>query len=150
MSQIQTVGVWPVGLVGGLMVEKPICDRATNKVTGFNALWKPDRPFPLDMAGFAINLELILQYDKAWFSYDVQSGYQESEILRQMVTRDELQPLADHCTKVTKHTFTIVQRSIVISISKVYVWHTRTEPPQLNAEQVLRKKGQRSDFGIEV
>lgn len=131
MEKVQKVGVWPVGLVGGLMVEKPICDNVTNKVTGFNAAWKPDRPFPLDMAGFAINLTLLFDKKDALFSYDVQSGYQESEILRQIITRDQLEPLADCCTKV-------------------YVWHTRTEPPQLNVEQLLIKKGKRSNIDIEV
>lgn len=99
MEKIQKVGVWPVGLVGGLMVEKPICDDITNKVIGFNAAWKPDRPFPLDMAGFAINLRLLLENRDAQFSYDVQGGYQESEILRQIVTKDELEPLAGRCRK---------------------------------------------------
>lgn len=103
MQKIQKVGVWPVGLVGGLMVEKPICDNATNKVIGFNAAWKPDRPFPLDMAGFAINLELLFKHKDAWFSYEVQGGHQESEILRQLVTKDQLEPLADCCTKVSKY-----------------------------------------------
>lgn len=131
MEKVQKVGVWPVGLVGGLMVEKPICDNITNKVIGFNAAWKPDRPFPLDMAGFAINVQLLLENKAALFSFDVQGGYQESEILGQIVTRDELEPLADCCTKV-------------------YVWHTRTEPPQLNVEQLLIKKGKRSNAGIEV
>ncbi|XP_050599400.1 galactosylgalactosylxylosylprotein 3-beta-glucuronosyltransferase I isoform X2 [Bombus affinis] len=131
MEKIQKVGVWPVGLVGGLMVEKPICDNVTNKVIGFNAAWKPERPFPLDMAGFAINLRLLLEHKNAAFSYDVQGGYQESEILSEIVSRDELEPLADCCTKV-------------------YVWHTRTEPPQLNVEQLLIKKGKRSNVGIEV
>ncbi|XP_076752609.1 glucuronyltransferase I [Xylocopa sonorina] len=131
MVKIKKVGVWPVGLVGGLMVEKPICDNSTNKVIGFNAAWKPDRPFPLDMAGFAINLRLLLEHPDALFSYDVDGGYQESEILRQIVTRDELEPLADCCTKV-------------------YVWHTRTEPPHLNVEQILIQKGKRSNAGIEV
>ncbi|XP_043261562.1 galactosylgalactosylxylosylprotein 3-beta-glucuronosyltransferase I isoform X1 [Colletes gigas] len=131
MAKIQKVGVWPVGLVGGLMVEKPICDNVTNKVIDFNAVWKPDRPFPLDMAGFAINVTLLLENKEAEFSYDVQGGYQESEILKQIVTRNDLEPLADLCTKV-------------------YVWHTRTEPPQLNVEQLLIKKGKRSNAGIEV
>lgn len=131
MEKIQKVGVWPVGLVGGLMVEKPICDNSTNKVIGFNAAWKPDRPFPLDMAGFAINLTLLLENNNAMFSYDVQGGYQESEILMHIVKRDELEPLADCCTKV-------------------YVWHTRTEPPLLNVEQLLIRQGRRSNVGIEV
>ncbi|XP_006620861.1 galactosylgalactosylxylosylprotein 3-beta-glucuronosyltransferase I [Apis dorsata] len=131
MEKINKVGVWPVGLVGGLMVEKPICDNMTNTIIGFNAAWKPDRPFPLDMAGFAINLQLLLENKNAVFSYDVQGGYQESEILSQIITRKELEPLADCCTKV-------------------YVWHTRTEPPQLNVEQMLIKKGKHSNIGIEV
>lgn len=110
MEKVQKVGVWPVGLVGGLMVEKPICDNITNKVIGFNAAWKPDRPFPLDMAGFAINVQLLLENKAALFSFDVQGGYQESEILGQIVTRDELEPLADCCTKVSTNYFMVNRR----------------------------------------
>lgn len=98
MGKIKQVGVWPVGLVGGLMVEKPICEK--NKVIGFNAAWKPDRVFPLDMAAFAINLRVILDKGDAWFSFKTLGGYQETQFLEQMVTRDQLEPLADCCTKV--------------------------------------------------
>lgn len=100
MVKVKKVGVWPVGLVGGLMVEKPICDKETGKVTGFNAVWKPDRPFPIDMAGFAINLKIILEKKDAYFAYNIQSGFQESEILKKVTRRDELEGLADGCTKV--------------------------------------------------
>lgn len=31
------VGVWPVGLVGGLLVEKPVLDNDSNRVLGFNS-----------------------------------------------------------------------------------------------------------------
>lgn len=120
MRKIRKVGVWPVGLVGGLMVEKPICDNATNKVIGFNAAWKPDRPFPIDMAGFAINLKLLLENSHAVFSYDVQSGYQESEILRQIVTRDELEPLADSCTKVSISNWIAILSIILHSQSSTF------------------------------
>jgi galactosylgalactosylxylosylprotein 3-beta-glucuronosyltransferase 3 len=44
------VGVWPVGLVGTVSVEGPIVEN--NQVVGFNSAWKPERPFPLDMAGY--------------------------------------------------------------------------------------------------
>ncbi|XP_014229295.1 galactosylgalactosylxylosylprotein 3-beta-glucuronosyltransferase I-like [Trichogramma pretiosum] len=131
VAKVKRVGVWPVGLVGGLMVERPICDKATGKVTGFNAVWKPDRPFPIDMAGFGINLQVILEKKTALFAYDIQSGFQESEILKQVTTRDELEGLADGCTKV-------------------YVWHTRTQAPVLNTESILNKKGKSSNDGIEV
>lgn len=83
------------------------------KVTGYRSGWKPDRPFAIDMAGFAINLKLILSTKQAEFSYKMMKGYQESEFLSYFVKMEELEPLADNCTKV-------------------YVWHTRTEKPVVN------------------
>lgn len=125
------VGVWPVGLVGGLMVEKPILN-ANNEVVGFNAAWRPERPFPIDMAAFAISTDLLLKFTKAVFSYEVERGYQESEILRQITAREDLQPLANLCTKVL-------------------VWHTRTEKTKLVYEEKLIKSHKpRSDQGIQV
>eukprot|EP00099_Drosophila_melanogaster_P026404 NP_726910.1 GlcAT-I [Drosophila melanogaster] len=133
MSKIERgrVGVWPVGLVGGLMVERPLLTEDGTKVTGFNAAWRPERPFPIDMAAFAISMDLFIRNPQATFSYEVQRGYQESEILRHLTTRDQLQPLANRCTDVL-------------------VWHTRTEKTKLAAEEALLKKGQRSDGGMEV
>lgn len=119
------VGVWPVGLVGGLMVEKPILDY-NGLVTGFNSAWHPERPFPIDMAGFAIAVDLLLDNQDAKFSFSVQRGYQESEILRHVTTREELIPLANNCTEVL-------------------VWHTRTEEPKLSAEKKIK-----SDVDMEV
>ena len=48
------VGVWPVGIVGKLRYEGPICE--DGKVTKWFTAWKADRPFPLDMAGFSFHL----------------------------------------------------------------------------------------------
>ncbi|KAF2902547.1 hypothetical protein ILUMI_03647 [Ignelater luminosus] len=110
IAKVKKVGVWPVGLVGGLNAEAPIIDQQTGKVSGYRSGWKADRPFAIDMAGFAINLELILAKPHAEFSYKMEKGYQESEFLSYFTTKDELEPLADNCTKV-------------------YVWHTRTEKP---------------------
>lgn len=133
MNKIQRgrVGVWPVGLVGGLKVEKPVLDDK-GAVTGFNAAWRPERPFPVDMAGFAISGDLLVKFADAKFSFEVKRGYQESEILRQMTTVQTLQPLANNCTDIL-------------------VWHTRTETPKLDAETKLVKSGQQpSDLGMEV
>ncbi|KAF8776997.1 galactosylgalactosylxylosylprotein 3-beta-glucuronosyltransferase I-like [Argiope bruennichi] len=116
MRYTKTVSVWPVGLVGGLMVEKPIVKNG--KVVGWNTLWKKDRPFPLDMAGFAVNLKLILDHPEAAFSLSVPRGYQESKLLKDLIRVDQLEPKADNCTKVL-------------------VWHTRTEYPKLKQEWKL-------------
>jgi galactosylgalactosylxylosylprotein 3-beta-glucuronosyltransferase 3 len=75
-----------------MTLEKPIVEG--NKVVGFNSMWRPERPFPIDMAGFAISCDLLEAHPEAVFSYEVQKGYQESEILRHVTTREQLQPLA--------------------------------------------------------
>jgi len=112
MRKIDKVGVWPVGIVGGLIVETPIV-ALNGSVVGFNANWKPERLFPIDMAAFAVNLSLIIQHPEAKFSFDVPRGYQESHFLTNLgLTRRDLEPKADFC-------------------SKVYVWHTRTENSKL-------------------
>ncbi|ERL85680.1 hypothetical protein D910_03096 [Dendroctonus ponderosae] len=85
-----------------------------SKVTGYKSGWLPNRPFAIDMAGFAISLDLILEKTDANFSYQMAKGMQESEFLSYFTTKEELEPLADQCTKV-------------------YVWHTRTETPKINA-----------------
>jgi len=122
MRHTQGVSVWPVGLVGGLMVEKPkvgLDPEGNNKkvgVVGWDVAWGPERPFAIDMAGFAVNYDLFLNRPKAKFAYQVKRGYQETEFLRHLVSDlSELEPRADMCTKV-------------------YVWHTRTTRPDLKLE----------------
>ncbi|XP_075976849.1 galactosylgalactosylxylosylprotein 3-beta-glucuronosyltransferase I-like isoform X2 [Anticarsia gemmatalis] len=130
MRKVKKVGVWPVGIVGGMRVEMPVV--TDGKVSGFNAWWKPFRPFPIDMAGFAINATMFLDHPEAKFSRKVQSGFQESEILKYFTTTDELEPLADNCTKV-------------------YVWHTRTQKPSiLNPKKLKLKHPPIPDDHIEV
>lgn len=36
--EVEKVAVWPVGLVGGLLVEKPVLDKDDNRVMGFNSV----------------------------------------------------------------------------------------------------------------
>lgn len=82
------------------------------------------------MAGFAISCDLFESNPEAQFSYEVQKGYQESEILRHLTTRDQLQPLA---------------------VNRILVWHTRTENPKMDNELKLSKKSlPSSDTGVIV
>jgi hypothetical protein len=100
MRWVKTVGVWPVGLVGGVKVERPKIDH-NGRVSGWLTAWSPNRPYAIDMAGFAINLQRFLSRPNGKFAYEVQKGYQESELLRHFVdSLDELEPKADECTKV--------------------------------------------------
>ena len=62
--------------------------------------------FATDMAGFAINVNLILRHPEAAFPTRVRIGELEDVFLRQLVTRDELEPRAANCTQVGHPPFT--------------------------------------------
>ncbi|XP_053371560.1 galactosylgalactosylxylosylprotein 3-beta-glucuronosyltransferase 1 [Clarias gariepinus] len=127
MRSTQKVSVWPVAFVGGLRYESPKIN-TLGKVYGWSTVFDPHRPFAIDMAGFAVNLQLILSKPQAYFKLNgVKGGYQESSLLGELVTLSELEPKADNCTKVL-------------------VWHTRTERPVLVNEG---KKGF-TDFNVEI
>lgn len=92
--------MWPVAFVGGLRYESPKVN-AAGKVYGWKTVFDPHRPFAIDMAGFAVNLRLILQRSQAYFKLrGVKGGYQESSLLRELVTLNDLEPKAANCTKV--------------------------------------------------
>ncbi|XP_075449748.1 galactosylgalactosylxylosylprotein 3-beta-glucuronosyltransferase 1-like isoform X2 [Ascaphus truei] len=112
MRYTRRVSVWPVAFVGGLRYESPKVNSA-GRVVGWKTVFDPNRPFAIDMAGFAISLRLILEKPQANFKLEgVKGGYQESSLLKDLVTMDGLEPKAANCTKVL-------------------VWHTRTERPTL-------------------
>ncbi|MXQ80126.1 hypothetical protein E5288_WYG013725 [Bos mutus] len=114
MRTTRKVSVWPVGLVGGRRYERPLVENG--KVVGWYTGWRADRPFAIDMAGFAVSLQVILSNPKAVFKRrGSQPGMQESDFLRQITTVEELEPKANNCTKVL-------------------VWHTRTEKVNLANE----------------
>ena len=66
MRYTERVSVWPVGLSGGLRWEGPLC--SDGEVSGFYTAWHPNRLFPIDMAGFAFNLKLLLQHPEVSWS----------------------------------------------------------------------------------
>lgn len=113
MRSTRKVSVWPVAFVGGLRYESPKVN-AAGKVYGWKTVFDPHRPFAIDMAGFAVNLRLILQRSQAYFKLrGVKGGYQESSLLRELVTLNDLEPKAANCTKVWSllHTWVVrIQR----------------------------------------
>uniref|UniRef100_A0A7N9D7T7 Galactosylgalactosylxylosylprotein 3-beta-glucuronosyltransferase n=1 Tax=Macaca fascicularis TaxID=9541 RepID=A0A7N9D7T7_MACFA len=118
MRTTRKVSVWPVGLVGGRRYERPLVENG--KVVGWYTGWRADRPFAIDMAGFAVSLQVILSNPKAVFKRrGSQPGMQESDFLKQITTVEELEPKANNCTKVL-------------------VWHTRTEKVNLANEPKYR------------
>ncbi|KAG8431322.1 hypothetical protein GDO86_019060 [Hymenochirus boettgeri] len=119
----------PVGLVWGLRYEGPLVKNG--RVVGFHTAWKRCAPFPIDMAGFAVSLSLLLSHSEAQFDPNAERGFLESSLLGQLVSVGDLEPRADDCTKV-------------------WVWHTRTEKPKLKQEVYLEKQGRGSDINVLV
>ncbi|CAF1526750.1 unnamed protein product, partial [Adineta steineri] len=121
IRKVQSVGVWPVGLVGELLYERPIC--LNGKVHSWFHFIYRKRKFPTDMAGFAIHLNLIHKYSNYIFNVSATSiGQQESQILDTMTTQDQLECLANNA-------------------SKIYVWHTKTQIMFITAADKLQKAG---------
>ncbi|XP_066553466.1 galactosylgalactosylxylosylprotein 3-beta-glucuronosyltransferase 2 [Amia ocellicauda] len=119
MRSTRTVSVWPVGLVGGRRYERPVVDKG--RVVGWYTGWRADRPFAIDMAGFAVSLQVILANPKAVFKRrGSQPGMQESDFLKQITKVEDLEPKAQNCTRVL-------------------VWHTRTEKVNLGNEPKHRQ-----------
>ncbi|XP_059422176.1 galactosylgalactosylxylosylprotein 3-beta-glucuronosyltransferase 2 [Carassius carassius] len=126
MRSTRRVSVWPVGLVGGRRYERPLVEKG--KVVGWYTGWKADRPFAIDMAGFAVNLQVILSNPRALFKRrGAKPGMQESDFLKQITKVEDLEPKAKNCTQVL-------------------VWHTRTEKVNLGNEP----KRQQDSVYIEV
>lgn len=72
----------------------------SSKVVRFHTGWRPSRPFPMDMAGFAVSLKLVMANPEACFDGEAPMGFLESSLLQGLVTMDELEPKADNCSKV--------------------------------------------------
>jgi len=122
------VSIFPVGLVGGVLAEKPAVK--DGKVVGFEVGWGADRKFATDMAGFAVNLQYFKEHKDVQFPPKVRIGRLETDFLNALISVQELEP---------------------VSMGRLLVWHTRTEKPNLNREEYFVKKfGHNSDFGLEL
>ncbi|XP_078490821.1 galactosylgalactosylxylosylprotein 3-beta-glucuronosyltransferase 3-like [Ciona intestinalis] len=131
MRTTEVASAWPVGLSGALKFEGPgKCENG--KVLEWYTAWKPERPFPIDMAGFAVHIKLLFQHPKAQYSNSVPRGYLESDFLTGLkLQRQDMEAKANEC-------------------SEVLVWHTRTEKPKMKHEEALIKQGKSSNSKMEV
>lgn len=117
----QGVSVFPVGLVGGLKYEGPLCK--AGKVKGWHAQFAPNRHIPVDMAAFATNVRLIKSHPDVKMGYkpgrdNVRStaGYLEPDFLKAIgATRDTVE-----CRGLD---------------DEVLVWHVKSSHGKLYGEQ---------------
>ena len=59
MRYTQKISMWPVGLITRLGISTPIIK--DGKFVGWYDGWIKDRIFPVDMAAFAVSVELLKQ-----------------------------------------------------------------------------------------
>ncbi|KAF7261102.1 hypothetical protein EG68_01605 [Paragonimus skrjabini miyazakii] len=116
---------WPVGLSGELPWEG--CVTLPDNRSHVSSMWvahNPQRPFPIDMAGFAVNVNLVLEHPTAALDYNLPRGMQESHFLLGLGLKhwSELEAKADGC-------------------QKILVWHTRTADPVLASWRRLQAQG---------
>lgn len=52
---VKNVSTWMVGFSGGLLYEGPVVD-TNGVIEGWHVGWRPERPFPIDMAAFAVHV----------------------------------------------------------------------------------------------
>ncbi|KAK8754123.1 hypothetical protein OTU49_012261, partial [Cherax quadricarinatus] len=91
------VSMFPVGLVTRLGVSSPIV--SGGKLIGFYDGWIAGRKFPVDMAGFAVNVQFYLKRNAPMMPYNV--GFEEDGFLKALkIKPEDIEPLADNCTKV--------------------------------------------------
>ncbi|CDS36572.1 galactosylgalactosylxylosylprotein [Echinococcus multilocularis] len=103
MRILEKGATWPVGLMADSDWEGCITDpNDRNKISNFWSNYAPYRDFPIDMAAFAVNLNLILEHSSALFD-DKAVGVQEGLILTGLGFKSayELEPKADGCRKVS-------------------------------------------------
>lgn len=92
--------MFPVGLVTSVGVSSPIVVNGT--ITGFYDGWIAGRKYPVDMAGFAVNVKFFLERPKAKMPYT--PGYEEDGFLKSLHPFDlkDIQIFANNCTEVSQ------------------------------------------------
>lgn len=103
MRFTKKVSMWPVGLITKYGVSSPIVRNGT--ISGFYDGWIGGRKFPVDMAGFAVNVNFLLSRPNASMPY--KPGYEEDGFLKSLspLNLTEIEVMASNCTQVccSKH-----------------------------------------------
>nr|CAD7424253.1 unnamed protein product [Timema monikensis] len=106
LRSVRVLGMWPVGLVTYTGLSSPVVKGGQLK--GFYDGWVGGRQFPVDMAGFGVSVDFLMQRPGAEMPY--RPGYEEDGFLKSLKPFDlsEIELKADNCTKIL-------------------VWHTQTK-----------------------
>lgn len=120
IRKTKTVSMFPVGLCTKFGLSSPILKNG--KFAGFYDGWIAGRKFPVDMAGFAVNVGFLHQRPNATMPF--RAGYEEDGFLKSLAPFEprDAQLLADNCTKVL-------------------AWHTQTKKNEPSAPLDMKLYG---------
>lgn len=112
IRKTKKVSMFPVGLCTKYGLSSPVVK--DGKFQGFYDGWIAGRRFPVDMAGFAVNIKFLLQRPNASMPY--KAGFEEDGFLKSLAPFEpkEIELLADNCTKIL-------------------AWHTQTKKNERSA-----------------
>ncbi|KAL5493873.1 hypothetical protein EMCRGX_G015107 [Ephydatia muelleri] len=128
IRKTERVSVFMVGLTGGLLMEGPYCKNGS--VAQWHRVWTPERPVPVDMQGFAINVRLLLKRSDVWIegggAYTDMGYVEASRFIFQFVSNTSMLECRTQ-------------------MNEVLVWRTRTVQSPL-----WNEKYEKSDTSIEL
>lgn len=103
MRWTKKVSMWPVGLIGKFGVSSPVVKNGT--IIGFYDSWSGGRKFPVDMAGFAVNVQFLMSRKNVTMPF--KAGFEEDGFLKslQPLSLHEIELLASNCTEVSSKSF---------------------------------------------
>lgn len=138
MKFFKKIGAFPVGFAGAIRMEKPAIS-FLGRLKYWDVQYLRSRQFRSDMAGFAINLDLILRHDRVYFPLRSAGNTFETAFLTQFgIKENKIQLIAMNIKGETGD-------------PEVLVWHTRTKKPNLQLERKYKKRvGKSSDSGWEI
>ncbi|XP_067006042.2 galactosylgalactosylxylosylprotein 3-beta-glucuronosyltransferase P isoform X2 [Anabrus simplex] len=98
MRYTRRVSMWPVGLCSKFGWSSPIVKEGC--LVGFYDSWIGYRKYPVDMAGFAVNIDFMKKHPHAYVPYS--QGYEEDGFLKSLESLKvtDIEVKASNCTKI--------------------------------------------------
>lgn len=120
IRKTKRVSMFPVGLCTKFGLSSPIIKNG--KFAGFYDGWIAGRKFPVDMAGFAVNVKFLLERPNATMPF--RAGYEEDGFLKSLTPFEpkDIEFLAENCTRVL-------------------AWHTQTKKNEPSAPLDMKLYG---------
>ncbi|CAL7940025.1 unnamed protein product [Xylocopa violacea] len=121
LRKTKRVSMFPVGLCTKFGLSSPIIKNG--KFVGFYDGWIAGRKFPVDMAGFAVNVKFLHERPNATMPF--KAGYEEDGFLKSLAPLEpkDIEFLADNCTRVL-------------------AWHTQTKKNEPSAPLDMKLYGE--------